>query len=238
MTSQPLFEARNLSKSYGLAESVVRALADVSLSIGDGEFLAITGPSGSGKTTLLGLLGLLARPSEGRLFFRGEDTAAFSDVRAAGLRNSEIGFVFQAFQLLDRHSALENTGAPLLYANVNPGERRERARKALEQVGLSGRADHYPAELSGGEQQRVAIARAIINSPKVILADEPTGALDSRTGAEIMDILKMLNLAGTSVVVITHNADVAAEAHRQVELVDGCLSGTTNRSTPPGTSPR
>ena len=202
MTSQPLFEARNLSKSYGPAESVVRALADVSLSIGDGEFLAITGPSGSGKTTLLGLLGLLARPSEGRLFFRGEDTAAFSDVRAAGLRNSEIGFVFQAFQL------------------------------------FSGRADHYPAELSGGEQQRVAIARAIINSPKVILADEPTGALDSRTGAEIMDILKMLNLAGTSVVVITHNADVAAEAHRQVELVDGCLSGTTNRSTPPGTSPR
>ena len=237
MTSQPLFEARNLSKTYGPPESAVNALVDVSLSIDDGEFLAITGQSGSGKTTLLGLLGLLARPSEGRLLFRGEDTADFSSARAAGLRNSEIGFVFQSFQLLDRHSALENAGTPLLYANVNPGERRDRARIALEQVGLSDRMDHYPAELSGGEQQRVAIARAIVNSPKVILADEPTGALDSRTGAEVMDLLRMLNRAGTSVVVITHNADVAAEAHRQVELLDGQLIDARNRRAHPGDSP-
>lgn len=227
MNSQPLFEARNLSKVYGSAEGRVHALKDVNLSIAVGEFLAITGPSGSGKTTLLGLLGLLARPSEGRLIFRGEDTATFSHTRAAALRNAEISFVFQSFQLLDRHTALENVGTPLLYANVRPSERRKRAIMALQRVGLSDRMDHYPAELSGGEQQRVAIARAIINSPNVILADEPTGALDSRTGAEILDILKVLNRAGASVVVITHNADVAGEAHRQVKLVDGRLAGAT-----------
>ena len=238
MTSQPLFEARNLSKTYGPPESAVNALVDVSLSIDDGEFLAITGQSGSGKTTLLGLLGLLARPSEGRLLFRGEDTTAFSNSRAASLRNSEIGFVFQSFQLLDRHTALENAGTPLLYADVSPSERRERARVALEQVGLSDRMDHCPAELSGGEQQRVAIARAIVNSPKVILADEPTGALDSRTGTEVMDLLRMLNRAGTSVVIITHNAEIAAEAQSQVELADGRLTGARNRRAQPGGSPR
>lgn len=228
MTSLPLFEARNLSKSYGPAESRVLALADVNLSIAEGEFLAVTGPSGSGKSTLLALLGLLARPSEGRLFFRGEDTATFSHAKAAALRNSEISFVFQSFQLLDRHSALENVGTPLLYANVNSGQRRLRAIKALQHVGLSDRMNHYPAELSGGEQQRVAIARAIINSPNVILADEPTGALDSRTGAEIIDLLKSLNRTGTSVVVITHNAKIAAGAHRQIKLVDGRLTGASS----------
>jgi putative ABC transport system ATP-binding protein len=238
MISQPLFEARNLSKSYGHAESRVHALANANLSIADGEFLAITGPSGSGKSTLLGLLGLLARPSEGRLLFRGEDTASFNHARAAALRNSEIGFVFQSFQLLDRHSALENVGTPLLYANVKPSERRDRAIEALHHVGLSDRMDHYPAELSGGEQQRVAIARAIINSPNVILADEPTGALDSRTGAEIIAILKTLNGAGTSVVVITHNTNVAAEAHRQLKLVDGRLVGVIDDGADAGDSAR
>jgi putative ABC transport system ATP-binding protein len=234
MKSRPLFEARNLSKAYGPAESRVHALAEVNLSIAKGEFLAITGPSGSGKSTLLGLLGLLSRPSAGRLFYRGGDTADFSQSRAAALRNSEIGFVFQSFQLLDRHSALENVGMPLLYANANAAERRERALEALGRVGLSDRATHYPAELSGGEQQRVAIARAIINAPNVILADEPTGALDSRTGTEIIDILKALNRAGTTVVVITHNGDVAAEAHRQVRLVDGRLAGATCATAIPG----
>ena len=234
MTSAPLFEARNLCKAYGPAEGRVHALADVTLSIAEGEFLAITGPSGSGKSTLLGLLGLLSRPSEGRLFFRGEDTAAFSHARAAALRNSEIGFVFQSFQLLDRHSALENVGMPLLYANANPVERRERALEALGRVGLSDRATHYPAELSGGEQQRVAIARAIINAPNVILADEPTGALDSRAGTEIIDILKALNRTGTTVVVITHNGNVAAEAHRQVKLADGRLASVASDMADPG----
>ena len=234
MTSAPLFEARNLCKAYGPAEGRVHALADVTLSIAEGEFLAITGPSGSGKSTLLGLLGLLSRPSEGRLFFRGEDTAAFSHARAAALRNSEIGFVFQSFQLLDRHSALENVGMPLLYANANPVERRERALEALGRVGLSDRATHYPAELSGGEQQRVAIARAIINAPNVILADEPTGALDSRAGTEIIDILKALNRTGTTVVVITHNGNVAAEAHRQVKLADGRLTSVASDMADPG----
>ena len=234
MKSRLLFEARNLSKAYGPAESPVHALADVNLSIAGGEFLAITGPSGSGKSTLLGLLGLLSRPSEGQLFYRGGDTADFSQSRAAALRNSEIGFVFQSFQLLDRHSALENVGMPLLYANANAAERRERALEALGRVGLSDRATHYPAELSGGEQQRVAIARAIINAPNVILADEPTGALDSRTGTEIIDILKALNRSGTTVVVITHNGDVAAEAHRQVRLADGRLAGATSATAIPG----
>lgn len=234
MTSRPLFEARNLSKVYGPPEGRVHALVDVNLSIARGEFLAITGPSGSGKSTLLGLLGLLSRPSEGQLFFSGEDTAAFSHSRAAALRNSEIGFVFQSFQLLDRHSALENVGMPLLYANASPGERRERALEALGRVGLSDRVTHYPAELSGGEQQRVAIARAIINAPNVILADEPTGALDSRAGTEIIDILKTLNHAGTTVVVITHNGHVAAEADRQVKLADGRLAGETCAAANPG----
>lgn len=225
MSSQPLYEVRNLSKSYGLAESRLHALTDVNLAIAVGEFVAITGPSGSGKSTLLGLLGLLTRPSRGQVLFRGEDTALVSHARAAALRNSEIGFVFQSFQLLDRYSALENVGLPLLYANIGPHERRERATNALVQVGLADRVDHRPTELSGGEQQRVAIARAIINSPDVLLADEPTGALDTRTGAAIIDLLRRLNQAGTSLVVITHNADIAAGAHRHVTLVDGRLTG-------------
>lgn len=238
MTSQLLFEVRNLSKSYGPAESRVHALTGVNLSIAVGEFLAITGPSGSGKSTLLGLLGLLAQPTGGQLIFRGQDTAIVSHARAAALRNSEIGFVFQSFQLLDRHSALENVALPLLYANIGPNERRERATNALEQVGLADRLDHYPAELSGGEQQRVAIARAIINSPDVILADEPTGALDTRTGAEIIDLLKILNRAGKSVVVITHNADIAAKARRHVKLIDGRLARAHRDGMTPGDGAR
>lgn len=238
MTSQPLFEVQNLSKTYGLADSHVHALVDVNLSIIRGEFLAITGPSGSGKSTLLGILGLLARPSAGRLLFRGEDTALASHARAAALRNAEFGFVFQSFQLLDRQTALENVVLPLLYANVTPKERRARAMSALHGVGLAGRMSHYPAELSGGEQQRVAIARAIVNSPTVILADEPTGALDSRTGGEIIDVLKDLNRSGTSIVVITHNVEIAAEADRQISLVDGRLVGETRKGGDPGSSTR
>jgi len=231
MTSEPLFEARNLSKSYAIAQGRIDILANIDLTVGAGEFVAITGPSGSGKSTLLGLLGLLAKPSGGELYFRGEDMTRVSHARAAALRNLEIGFVFQSFQLLERHSAVENVELPLLYANVGPRERRERAEAALQQVGLSGRLDHYPSQLSGGEQQRVAIARAVINSPEVILADEPTGALDSQTGAETMQILHALNRAGTGIVIITHNPEIAADAHRQVNLVDGRLidSGGSGR---------
>lgn len=238
MTCQPLYEVRNLSKSYGPAESCLHALKDVNLTIAVGEFLAITGPSGSGKSTLLGLLGLLTRPSRGQLIFRGEDTTRVGHARAAALRNSEIGFVFQSFQLLERYSAMENVALPLLYANIGPHERRERAANALEQVGLADRMDHYPGELSGGEQQRVAIARATINSPNVILADEPTGALDSRTGAEIIDLLKILNQAGKSLVVITHNSDIAAGAHRHVTLADGRLTAARGDGVTSNCGPR
>ena len=203
----------------------VDALKGIDFSVEVGEFVAITGPSGSGKSTLLGLMGLLARPTSGELRFRGKDVANLDHVRLAKMRNAEIGFVFQSFQLLERTSAIENVELPLLYADVPPNERRDRALAALERVGLGNRIDHYPVQLSGGEQQRVAIARAIVNSPSVVLADEPTGALDSRTGADILAVLRDLNRRGTSVVVITHNLDVAGSIEKHLALIDGRLRG-------------
>jgi putative ABC transport system ATP-binding protein len=219
--SKPLFEAFNLSKSYGAPNSRVEALKGVSFTIRSGEFVAITGPSGSGKSTLLGLMGMLAQPSAGELRFRDQNIAQLEHAKVAALRNAEIGFIFQSFQLLDRTSALENVELPLIYSDVPPQQRRERALVALEKVGLAERVDHHPAQLSGGEQQRVAIARAIINNPSVILADEPTGALDSQTGAEILVLLHELNQQGTSVVVITHNLDIVESIDHHMSLVDG-----------------
>jgi len=219
--SGPLFEARNLGKRYGLAGSRVDALRDVSFTIDEGEFVAVTGPSGSGKSTLLGLMGLLATPSNGSLYFRGENVSTTDSVKTARLRNTEIGFVFQSFQLLDRTTALENVELPLVYAEIPHKQRRVRAAEALERVGLADRLYHHPAQLSGGEQQRVAIARAIVNRPSVILADEPTGALDSSTGREILQLLHGFNERGGSVIIITHDPDIAAAASRQLPLVDG-----------------
>jgi len=218
-----LYEASNLTKHYGLAGSRIEALKGVDFTIRAGEFVAITGPSGSGKSTLLGLMGMLARPSLGELRFQGQEVSTLDHNRLAKMRNAEIGFVFQSFQLLERTSALENVELPLVYAEVLPKQRRERALAALEKVGLADRVDHYPAQLSGGEQHRVAIARAIINNPSVVLADEPTGALDSRTGAEILSLLRELNQLGTSVVIITHNLNIAASIDHHVALVDGRL---------------
>ena len=223
--AETLYAVSRLTKSYGVGSGGVDALKGIDFSVDVGEFVAITGPSGSGKSTLLGLMGLLARPTSGELRFRGKDVANLDHVRLAKMRNAEIGFVFQSFQLLERTSAIENVELPLLYADVPPNERRDRALAALERVGLGNRIDHYPVQLSGGEQQRVAIARAIVNSPSVVLADEPTGALDSRTGADILAVLRDLNRRGTSVVVITHNLDVAGSIEKHLALIDGRLRG-------------
>jgi putative ABC transport system ATP-binding protein len=226
--AETLYAVSRLTKSYGVESGRIDALKGIDFSIDVGEFVAITGPSGSGKSTLLGLMGLLARPTSGELRFRDENVSSLDHVRLAKMRNAEIGFVFQSFQLLERTSALENVELPLIYSNVSPTQRRERAVAALELVGLADRIDHYPVQLSGGEQQRVAIARAIVNNPSVLLADEPTGALDTRTGAEILALLRNLNARGTSVVVITHNMDIAASIAKHLALIDGRLQTSTD----------
>lgn len=226
-----LYSARDLRKTYGMPDAQVAALKGVSFTIETGEFVAITGPSGSGKSTLLGLLGMLARPTHGDLEFRGTEVVHLEHSKIAALRNAEIGFVFQSFQLMDRTSALENVELPLIYADVPAKERQERARAALERVGLGHRVEHRPAQLSGGEQQRVAIARAMVNCPSVILADEPTGALDTHTGQEVLELLQDLNRQGTSIIIITHNPEIAAGATHRMALVDGALRSVAGHSS-------
>ncbi len=226
----PVVEAVDVTREYVLgagrkaAAVTVRALRGVSFAVEPGEFVAIAGPSGSGKSTLLHLLGALDRPTAGSLRFSGRDVADLDDVELATLRNREIGFVFQQFQLLTRTSALANVALPLVYAGVRRGERRERAVAALEAVGLGSRLNHRPAQLSGGEQQRVAVARALVTRPRLLLADEPTGNLDTTTGAEIMRLLRDLNRDfGVALVVITHDTEVAALAPRRIRIRDGLL---------------
>ena len=220
-----LYRADRLTRSFGHEGSVVEALTDVSFTIESGSFTAITGPSGSGKSTLLNLLGLLDTPSSGSLLIGGEDISTLSSADRATRRNRDIGFVFQSFQLLPRLTACGNVELPLLYGGIAKGQRHQQALRVLEKVGLGHRASHLPSQLSGGEQQRVAIARAIVNSPAVILADEPTGALDQATGGEIMALLGELHDTGTSVIIITHNAEIAARASHQISLVDGRILG-------------
>ena len=217
-------EARDVHRSYELDGVSVQALRGVSLRIDPGEYVAIVGPSGSGKSTLMHLLGCLDRPTSGVLRVGGRDVAAMGDTELAALRNRTIGFVFQAFQLLTRTSALDNVGLPLVYRGVRKAARRERAAAALEAVGLGHRLGHRPGQLSGGEQQRVAIARALVGEPAVLLADEPTGNLDSRSGAEVMGILDRLNTErGVAVVVVTHDHDVAGLARRRIGVRDGLV---------------
>ncbi|GII02235.1 ABC transporter ATP-binding protein [Planobispora takensis] len=224
------FEAAGLTRSYQLEGVSVDALRGVDLRIDPGEFVAVVGPSGSGKSTLMHLLGCLDRPTSGTLRVNGVDVSTLSDTRLAELRNRAIGFVFQSFHLLARTPALENVALPLVYRGVPRAERRERAREALESVGLGHRLDHRPSQMSGGEQQRVAIARALVGDPRVVLADEPTGNLDTRNGAEVMAILDRLNAErGVAVVLVTHESEVAARAHRQIHVRDGLIehdSGT------------
>jgi putative ABC transport system ATP-binding protein len=224
---ESLVRAARLQKDYRSGWSVIRAVADVSLRIDRGEFVAIVGRSGSGKSTLMSLLGLLEQPDAGEYTLAGRKTAQLSEDARAALRNREIGFVFQLSALLPRASALENVELPLAYAGVNGAARRRHAGEALERVGLGHRLNHWPQQLSGGEQQRVAIARAFVNDPALILADEPTGALDSKTSDEILSLFKQLHCDGRTIVVVTHAADVAAVADRRITLHDGQIISDT-----------
>jgi putative ABC transport system ATP-binding protein len=216
-----LIEARSLVKTYRMGDQVVQALNDVSLDIAEGEFVAIMGASGSGKSTLMNILGCLDRPSSGTLQLAGEEVESLDGDALASIRNRRIGFVFQQFNLLPRTSALDNVELPMVYAGIKPAERRTRALAALQRVGLGERSMHTPAELSGGQQQRVAIARALVNQPSLILADEPTGALDTQTSEDIMRLLAALNAQGMTIVMVTHEADIALWARRRIVFRDG-----------------
>jgi putative ABC transport system ATP-binding protein len=226
-----LIEARSLVKTYRMGDQVVQALNDVSLEIEEGEFVAIMGASGSGKSTLMNIIGCLDRPSSGTLHLAGEEVDGLDGDALASIRNRRIGFVFQQFNLLPRTSALDNVQLPMVYAGVKPAERRARAQAALQRVGLAERGLHTPAELSGGQQQRVAIARALVNQPALILADEPTGALDTQTSEDIMRLLTELNAQGMTIVMVTHESDIASWARRRIVFRDGRI--VEDRKQPP-----
>ena len=223
----PLISVRDLAKVYQVGEVSVHALRHVTLDIEPGAFVSVVGPSGSGKSTFMHIVGCLDRPTAGRYLLNGRDVSRLSDDELSLVRNEQIGFVFQGFNLLPRTSALENVELPLLYANhgrISPRERRRRARAALDSVGLADRADHHPNQLSGGQQQRVAIARALLNNPSILLADEPTGNLDSRTSVEVMEIFQRLNAErGITIMLITHEQQVADYASRIVRFKDGLI---------------
>lgn len=217
---------KNVFKEFPLGEMRIRALKEINFDIKQGEFISILGPSGSGKSTLLHVLGLLSKPSGGEVFFEGNLVSSLSDRRLAALRNQKIGFVFQSFHLLNSISALENVELPLVYQRISLRQRRRRALEALDIVGLAHRKNHLPHQLSGGESQRVAIARALVVNPSLVLADEPTGNLDSETGLEILRILKALQAQGVTLVVVTHDPSIADDAQKRIFLQDGSIMGS------------
>jgi len=225
----PLIQVKDLVKVYSLGEVEVQALRSVSLSVDRGEFVAIMGASGSGKSTFMNIIGFLDRPTSGQYLLEGINGENLSRDELAEIRNQKIGFVFQGFNLLSRTSALENVELPLVYAGTSPSKRKEMAQKALAEVGLKGRVHHHPSQLSGGEQQRVAIARALVNQPSILLADEPTGNLDSKTGEEIMGIFQRLNQdLGITIIMITHEPDIASFAKRNILFRDGKIVDDRN----------
>lgn len=219
-----ILDLKNIYKDYQQDKLVVPVLKDVSLQVEEGEYVAVMGPSGSGKTTLMNIIGCLDRPTSGSYLLAGEDILKYKDKDMSDVRLKSIGFVFQSFHLLPRQSALENVALPLSYAGVKKKERRERAAKALERVGLSDRANFKPTQLSGGQKQRVAIARAMVNNPKILLADEPTGALDSKSGQQIMELFEKLNEEGVTIVMITHDKEIASCAKRVIHIIDGVVT--------------
>lgn len=219
--STEIIQLESICKNYRVGMEVVRALRGISLSINRNEYVALMGPSGSGKSTLMNILGCLDTPTSGRYFLNGKDVSKLRDNELADIRNKEIGFVFQTFNLLPRSTALDNVALPLIYGGQTKNKRRERALEVLDQVGLSDRTHHKPNELSGGQRQRVAMARALVNHPSIILADEPTGNLDSKTSIEIMGLLQDIHEAGNTIILVTHEEDIAKHAHRIIRLLDG-----------------
>ena len=218
---QPLIHAQDLRKTYVVGDQVVHALDGLNLDIHTNEYVALMGPSGSGKSTLMNMLGCLDSPTSGSYMLNGQDVSRLEDDALADIRNREIGFVFQTFNLLPRYTALENVALPMVYAGIGKAERMARAEEVLHQVGLGDRMDHRPNELSGGQRQRVAVGRALVMKPSIILADEPTGNLDSSTSSELMELFGDIHKAGTTVILVTHEEDIAACAHRTVRLRDG-----------------
>ena len=218
-----ILELNNIFKDYQQEKIVVPVLKDVSISVQEGEYVAIMGPSGSGKTTLMNIIGCLDKPTSGSYVFEEKDVLSLNDKEMSDLRLNSIGFVFQSFHLMAQETALENVALPLSYAGVKKKERNEKATEALSRVGLEDRLTFKPTQLSGGQKQRVAIARAMVNSPKILLADEPTGALDSKSGEQIMELFRKLNEEGVTIVMITHDANIASHAKRMIRIIDGVV---------------
>ncbi len=232
MSTSTIIEARDIQKEYRMGTQTVHALRGVSFEIKKNEYVAIMGPSGSGKSTMMNVIGCLDTPSKGDYILNGHDVKKLTDNQLAEVRNREIGFVFQTFNLLPRSSALANVELPLIYAGMSSRERRKRAIEVIEKVGLADRMDHKPNELSGGQRQRVAIARALVNNPSILLADEPTGNLDTKTGNEIMELFEDLHKAGNTIIVVTHEEDIAAHARRVIRLRDGLLESDVRIKEP------